>query len=41
MALDPGQLRDRAGERHRAHFQSADIIEVVVFQGLERQFRKQ
>ena len=41
MALDPGELRDRAGERHRAHFQSADIIEVVVLQRIEGQFRQQ
>jgi hypothetical protein len=41
MALDPGQLRDRAGQRHRAHLEAADIIEIVVFQRLESQLREQ
>ena len=39
MALDPGQLRDRAGERHRAHLEPADIIEPVVLQRLDRSVR--
>ena len=41
MTLEPGQLRDRAGQRHRAHFQSADVIELVVLQRLIGQFRQQ
>src|SRR6478672_2130396 len=41
MALDPGQLRHRACERHRAHFQTADRIETVVLERLIGQFRKQ
>src|SRR5271169_572366 len=30
MALDPGELRDCAGKRHRAHLEPADVIEAVV-----------
>ena len=41
VALDPGQLRDRARQRDRAHFQPADEIEVVVLQRLIGQLRQQ
>ena len=41
MALEPGQLRDRAGQRHRAHLQAADVIEAVVLQRVKGQLREQ
>ena len=41
VALDPGELRDRAGQRHRAHFQPADEVEIVVLQRLIGQFGQQ
>ena len=41
MALEPGQLRDGAGQRDRAHFQPADIIKAVVLEGLKGQLGQQ
>jgi len=41
MALDPGELRDRTGQRHRAHFQAPDIIEAIVLQRLVGQLGEQ
>ena len=41
MALEPGQLRDGAGQRHRAHLQATDVIQLVVLQRLIGQFRQQ
>jgi hypothetical protein len=41
VALDPGDLSDRARERDRAHFQPADEIEPVVLQRLIGEFREQ
>ena len=32
---------DRARQRHRAHLESADIVEGVILQRLEGQFREQ
>ena len=41
MALDPGELRDRAGQRHRAHFQPTDEVETIFLQCLVGQFGQQ
>src|SRR5690242_16262486 len=41
VALDPRELRNRACKRHRAHFQSADIIKPVILQSFVGQLRKQ
>src|SRR5439155_4541974 len=41
VSLDPGYLRDRAGERDRPHFQPADEIELVVPQRLIGEFGEQ
>ena len=41
MALDPGELRNRSGERHRAHLESANIIEAIVLERVIGQFRQQ
>src|SRR5262249_30134522 len=41
MALDPGELRDGAGEWDCAHLQAADEIEIVVLQRLIGQLGEQ
>ena len=35
------ELRDRTGERHRAHFESADIIDALALKRIECQLREQ
>src|ERR1700757_1396972 len=34
MPLEPGELRNRTGQRNRAHFQATDIVELIVPQRL-------
>ncbi len=41
IALQPGQLRDCARDRNGAHLQSADVVDVVILQRIERQLREQ
>ena len=41
LSLDEAQLRDRARDRHRAHFKAADIIDVVVGKRIESQLGEQ
>jgi len=41
MTLIQDQLRDRTRQRHRAHLEPADEIEIVVLQRLVGQFREQ